>query len=167
MTIESTVAGTEGSDNQLASVRYVKDRISDASSIVDDNINGIQTTTRTAQPTPWGTYRIDPYQSDDTTFQIAMSVIEYDSSQSTYIFYPPMLQNIVNNMNGGGLTTGTIPSFFEEITNVQTPNNIGGIDGNDENALGWKYTGYHNATVWMNYSCSDLIPMAMGQSRCQ
>ena len=154
VTVDASVAGTEGADNQLVTAKYVKDAISDASRIVSDSTNGIQYQTRNSEPTPWGDYLIDPYLPDGTTRQVATSIQYYDySDEDTNTFKPGVFQRTTTSgtqEGGSDLTDGTIPNYLVEQTDVQTGNNIGDTVGNDSTCLGWKYVGYQDAKVWMN-----------------
>ena len=153
ITIDTSVAGTETFNNQLASVKYVKDAVSDSSRIVSDSIQGIYYGIREELADPWGSYEIDPYLADAVTRQVATSVQFYDySNENTNTFYAGVFQRVsttVNQDGGSDLTNNTIPAFFEEQTDVQTDNNIGAVGGEDSTCLGWKYVGYQDAKVWM------------------
>ena len=153
VTIDDAIAGNETFDNQLASVKYVKDAVSDASRIVSDSIDGIYYGVREELADPWSTYEIDPFLADAVTRQVATSVQFYDySNENTNTFEAGVFQRVsttVDQDGGSDLTNNTIPDFFEEQTDVQTDNNIGAVGGEDSTCLGWKYIGYQDAKVWM------------------
>ena len=152
ITVHPDQAGTEGLENQLVSKKYVDNQISNANVIVSDNVNGIQTITYDSTNNPWGTYRINPYEADLNTRNIATSMQSYDAGQSQYIFFPNPFQKRSSTEPGEGglgISEGALPIFFEEIGDVGQPNNVGGIDGNDSNSLGWKYTGFRDAAIWV------------------
>ena len=149
VTVNSSVAGNESDDNQLVSKRWVNNQISDASRVVSSTANALENLTVVTASTPWDDYRIVPGTALVPELQVHM--YEFDATESQFIFYPGFLSDAITG-NGADLTTGTIPDFFEEVTNIANEPEVTNAGGTAVTSLGWKYLGHDTATVWQAVS---------------
>ena len=149
VTVASSVAGNESEDNQLVSKRWVNNQISDASRVVSSTANAIENLTVVTESTPWDDYRIVPGTSLVPELQVHM--YEFDATESQFIFYPGFLSDAITG-DGADLTVGTIPDFFEEVTDIANEAEVTNAGGTAVTSLGWKYLGHDTATVWQAVS---------------
>ena len=150
VTVPTSVAGNESEDNQLVSKRWVNNQISDASRVISSTANALENLTEVTESTPWDDYRIVVQDAlNEQNLQVHM--YEFDATQSQFIFYPGFVSSNAFG-TGAGLTTGTIPDFFEEVTNVANEAEVTNAGGDAVTSLGWKYLGHDTATVWQAVS---------------
>ena len=149
VTINNSVAGNESEDNQLVSKRWVNNQISDASRVISSTANALENLTEVTASTPWDDYRIVPGTSLVPELQVHM--YEFDATESQFIFYPGFLSDAITG-DGANLTTGTIPDFFEEVTDIANEAEVTNAGGTAVTSLGWKYLGHDTATVWQAVS---------------
>ena len=149
-TVHPDVAGNESDNNQLVSKRWVNNQISDASRVISSTANALENLTIVTDSTPWDDFRIVPVDAlDDPSLEVHM--YEFDASQPQYIFYPGFMSNSSFG-TGAGLTTGTIPTFFEEVTDIGNEAEVTNAGGEAVTSLGFKYIGHDSATVWQAVS---------------
>ena len=150
VTVNSAVAGNESEENQLVSKRWVNNQIGDASRVISSTANAIENLTTTTASTPWGDYRIDVQNAlNEQNLQVHM--FEFDATESQFIFYPGFMSNTLTG-TGADLSTGDLPDFFEEVTDIANESEVTNAGGDAVTSLGWKYLGHDTAVVWQAVS---------------
>ena len=149
VTVPLSVAGNESEENQLVTKRWVNNQIGDASRVISSTANAIENLATTTASTPWGDYRIVPGTALVPEMEVHM--YEFDATQPQFIFYPGFMSQFASG-DGTNLSTGDLPDFFEEVTDIGNESEVTDASGEAVTSLGWKYIGHDTAVVWQAVS---------------